>query len=250
MVRRWTRKDRDEMLGALLVTCVLIVMALLFTGCATVKPVTLTVPEVEPGRERATAALYGASLRLIGRFNTAHACAISPRVALTNGHVLDPRPFEASVPLVPYAWSDGTGASGFLAPLRDSEGHVLESAVERARDLARVEPLIATDVFPHPLHVAQQAPVAGDRIWFLGYDWKNRKSAMAEDVIEARVTRIVALHVIFAPSGQPGSSGSCVVNEAGEVVGINEGGYETDDKGEAGLAVGVWGELAQFPKER
>ena len=69
-----------------------------------------------------------------------------------------------------------------------------------------------------------------------------------EDVIEAKVVRIVALHVLFVPSGQPGSSGSCVVNEAGEVVAINEGGYTADDGGDAGLAVGVWGNLWRMPE--
>lgn len=207
--------------------------------------------------------LLQGSLRLIGRFSAAHACPIEPRIALTNGHVVDPRPFDATVPLVPYAWSDGTGASGFLAPLRKPDGTVRKDAVEHGRDLARVEPMAAGDVFPHPLRVARLAPVAGDRVRILGYDWSNRKSAMADDVIEARVTRVVALHVIFGPAGQPGSSGSCMVNDAGEVVAINEGAYETDASAsplmrwfrthaasnEAGLAVGVWGSLVAMPKE-
>ncbi len=142
------------------------------------------------------------------------------------------------MPLSPYAWSDGTGASGFLVPYE----------LETSRDLARVRPLREGDVFANPLTVAHEAPKAGDRVYFLGYSWKNRKDAMADDVIEARVTRVIALHVLFTPSGKPGSSGSCVVNEWGEVVGINEGGYETDDKEQAGLAVGVWGVLAKMPE--
>lgn len=188
--------------------------------------------------------LLRGSLRLIGRFSAAHACPVEPRVALTNGHVVDPRPFDASVLPVPFAWSDGTGASGFLVPTRLENGW----ALERGRDLARVQPLQEGDVFPYPLRVAAQAPSPGDRVYLLGFDWRNRKSAMADSVIEARVTRVVALHVIFTPSGLPGSSGSCLVNEAGEVVGINEGGYETDAKDVAGLAVGVWGSLWRMPE--
>lgn len=134
---------------------------------------------------------------------------------------------------MPYAWSDGSGASGFLVPA---------SRPEWARDLATVRP-VGDAVFPHPLMVAVMAPKAGDRVYLLGFDWKNRKSAMDDDVIEARVTRIVALHVLFVPAGRPGSSGSCLVNEAGEVVAINEGGYDTDANEVAGLAVGVWGAL-------
>jgi trypsin-like peptidase len=187
---------------------------------------------------KAEIALVQGTLRLIGRFSSAHACPIEPRVALTNGHVIDMRPFDRDVAPFPYAWSDGTGASGFLVPLE----------LERGRDLARVQPLREGEVFPHPLRVAQLAPEAGDRVWLLGYSWANRKRAMEDDVIEARVMRVVALHLIFVPSGRPGSSGSCLVNDAGEVVAINEGGYETDAKDEAGLAVGVWGVLARMPE--
>lgn len=183
--------------------------------------------------------LLKGSLRLIGRFASGHACPIEPRVALTNGHVVDMRPFDRDVAAFPYAWSDGTGASGFLVQLE----------LERGRDLARVQPLREGDVFPHPLRIAANPPQAGDRLLLLGYDWRNRKSALADDVIEVRVTRIVALHVIFTPSGRPGSSGSCLVNEAGEVVAINEGGYDTDANEVAGLAVGVWGNLWRMPED-
>jgi hypothetical protein len=121
--------------------------------------------------------------------------------------------------------------------------------VESARDLGRAQPFHESDVFPHYLPLAATAPKAGDRIWLLGFDWSNRKNAMADDVIEAKVLRVVALHVIFSPTGQPGSSGSCVVNESGEVIAINEGSYELDDKAEAGLAVGVWGGLHRTPED-
>jgi hypothetical protein len=210
----------------------------LFIALSTAAMYLGSCPASWAGQPAAVDALNRGSLRLIGRFAAGHACAIEPRVALTNGHVIDMRPFDNDVRPFPFAWSDGTGASGFLVP----------SELERARDLARVQPLREGDVFPHPLRVAAEAPKPGDRIWFLGYSWKNRKSAMDDDVIEARVTRVVALHVIFTPSGQPGSSGSCVVNDAGEVVAINEGAYETGGREEAGVAVGVWGGLAKMPE--
>lgn len=187
----------------------------------------------------AVVSLTRATLRLVGRFSAAHACPIGPRQALTNGHVVDLRPFDPGVPPFPYAWSDGAGGAGFLVP---SIG-----GLERARDLAKVEPL-GPGSFQHYLPLAQSEPKPGDRVYLLGYDWRNRKTAMDDDVIEARVTRVVALHVLFTPSGQPGSSGSCLVNEAGEVVAINEGGYETDAGETVGLAVGVWGGLHKLPE--
>lgn len=187
----------------------------------------------------AESALDRGSLRLIGRFNAGHACAIAPRVALTNGHIVDLRPFDAGISPYPFAWSDGSGAAGFLVPTR--------GGLERGRDLAAVEPY-GEGSFPHYLPLASAAPKPGDRVFFLGYDWSNRKKAMGDEVVEAKVTRVVALHVVFIPSGQPGSSGSCVVNEAGEVVAINEGGYPSDDGETVGIAIGVYGGLHKAPE--
>lgn len=191
-------------------------------------------------------ALVKSSLRLLGRWSGAHACVVGPRLALTNGHVIDLRPYDNDIPPFPYAYSDGAGNAGFVVPTTDKEGRV--TGLERARDLATVEPLRADDVFANPLRVAREAPKVGDRVFLLGYSWKDKKSLLGDDVISAKVTRVVALHVAFYPSGQPGSSGSCLVNEAGEVVAINEGSYPTDDKDEVGISVGVWGDLARMPQ--
>lgn len=175
-------------------------------------------------------------LRLIGRHASAHACPISPRLALTSAHVVDLRPFDSGIGLFPYGWSDGFGFFGWVTPL----------SVESARDLARIEPL-SGDNFPHPIPVAKVVPMPGDRVWFLGYRFDNPKNVMAEERVEARVTRIVASHVFYVPAGHPGSSGSCVLNDAGEVVGIVEGGFTTEEHEEGGFAVGVWGELIEPP---
>jgi V8-like Glu-specific endopeptidase len=114
--------------------------------------------------------------------------------------------------------------------------------------VGRMEPLGPSDTFPHVLPVAANAPTPGTRVWLLGYRWNKAKDALADDRIEAHVTRVIANHLIFVPAGQPGSSGSCVLNDAGQVVGINEGGFSTDEHEEAGLAVGVWSSLRDVPK--
>lgn len=191
-------------------------------------------------------ALVKSSLRLLGRWSGAHACPLEPRYALTNAHVVDIRPFDQDIPPFPYAYSDGAGNAGFLVPTTDKDGRV--TGLERGRDLASVEPLREGQVFANPLPVAREAPKVGDRVYLLGYSWKSKKSLLDDDVIEAKVTRVVALHLGFYPSGQPGSSGSCLVNEAGEVVAINEGAFSTDDGDEVGLAIGVWGDLSRMPE--
>lgn len=185
--------------------------------------------------------LKAKSLRLIGRFSGAHACPTEPRVALTNAHVVDLQPFDAEVPTFGYAWSDGNGGYGFVSPIR--------GRLEAMRDLAAVEPYADGDTFRGGTFViAPVAPKVGDRVYLLGYDWRKPKTTMSDDVIEAKVTNVVAAHVLFFPSGKPGSSGSCIVNEAGQVVAINEGSYEADSKENVGIGVGVWGSLKEPPQ--
>jgi hypothetical protein len=169
-------------------------------------------------------------LRLMGENSAGHACPISATEALTNKHIAV-RGYE----WIKYQWSAGN-ASGVVKTVQ----------VDDSRDLAKVEAI--GQAFPGWYVIAKQSPKAGDRVVILGYSWRSKKSAMADDRIEAKVTRVVANHVVFHPSGLGGSSGSCVLNELGEVVAINEGSFPTEDRELAGLAVGVWGELHRIPE--
>lgn len=170
-------------------------------------------------------------LRLIGKDNAAHACPISEKEALTNAHVARRVRVGGEIEWLSYMWSVGP-ITGFLRSVREDE----------FRDLALLQ--TAGPVFPAWYQVAAESPSVGDKVFLLGYDWSKAKKAMADDEIEAKVTRIVAGHIQFVPSGVGGSSGSCLLNERGEVVGINEGSWPTDD-GIGGMAVGVWGTLAR-----
>jgi hypothetical protein len=60
------------------------------------------------------------------------------------------------------------------------------------------------------------------------------------------VIRVRNGHVIYFPPGVPGTSGSCVLNEAGEVVAINTFGRDLDDQSVVGGGVGVWGDLLEL----
>src|SRR6185369_9567975 len=81
----------------------------------------------------AVAALERGTLRLVGRHSAGHACVVGPRLALTNGHIVDPRPFDKEVPLLPYTYSDDDGGEGVVVPIPDR--------LEQSRDLAAVEPM-------------------------------------------------------------------------------------------------------------
>lgn len=172
-------------------------------------------------------------LSLLGRWGAAHACPIvTPSgcnaIVLTAAHVVDPRPFD-DVPLLPYRYSDGYGSSGVLEPV----------ATERCADLATMRLGPGADVRPY--RRAALAPEAGGHVWFVGYEWSSKSKAFSARTIRAKVVRVVAGHLVLDPAGEAGSSGSCVLNQAGEVVGINVWGRSLRSGEEVGGAVGIWG---------
>lgn len=169
-------------------------------------------------------------LRLMGRFGAAHACPLAADLILTNGHVVDPRPFDPDVPTLPYRYSDGAGNAGVVAPV----------STERCADLAVMAVRPGGTVKPYPR--ASVAPEPGDHVWFIGYDWSSKNKAFAEKVIDAKVLRVVAGHLILDEAGDPGSSGSCVLNAKGEVVAINSFGKQVGVGEEVEGVVGVWGD--------
>ena len=180
-------------------------------------------------RQEPTAPDMDAILRVIGRFSTAHACPVSADLALTSAHVTDVRPFDRMMPAFPAAWSDGAGRDGWLTPLR----------VEIARDLALMQ---SDRPFARWYVVAAVGPAVGDRLWTLGYDWRRRPTMYGPRLHDVRVLRVVARTVVFEPEIQPGASGACVLNVAGEVVAVNVAVHRAEDERSVGVAVGVWGE--------
>lgn len=168
-------------------------------------------------------------LRLVGRFGAAHACPVGELI-LTNGHVTDLRPFDRDVSLMPYRYSDGAGHSGILAPV----------STERCADLGLMAVRPGFTVKPYP--VASEAPKVGERVWYQGFDFASRGKAYAERVVAAKVLRIVAGHLILDEVGDFGSSGSCVLNVRGQVVGINAFGHKVRSGEEVEGVVGIWGE--------
>jgi hypothetical protein len=112
-------------------------------------------------------------------------------------------------------------------------------ATELARDLSVMDSPVAFETFVVP---ADEPPVAGERLWLVGYDWRGENAAYAPRVHKATVTRIQAGHIIVKTDAEPGSSGSCVLNAAGNLVGI----FVARTEGFAwsvGIAVGTWGTL-------
>lgn len=172
-------------------------------------------------------------LRLSGTSSSAHACPISMNLALTSKHVV-------------MAYSE------MIWGINDGEKHsgiVKSEWADAFRDLAHIVP-ISAQRFPRWYPIAEKAPSVGDKVYFLGFDFSNKKDAFAPKEFRGTVTRLFNGTLIFDPAGKPGSSGSCVLNEAGEVVAINQGAQEVADKSDVvGLAVAVWGQWLNLRKD-
>lgn len=176
-------------------------------------------------------------LRVIGRHGMGHACPIAPRIAITAAHVVDVRPFE-NVPLFGGRFEQIAGLAGIFEA----------ASVSQASDLAVLS--VNQDVRWYP--IAREAPKAGDTLWWVGYDWSNQKDAMRPVHFEQTVTRVIAGHIVFDKATLQGSSGSCVVNAVGEVVGVIAFGMKVGEpmplgnglfkQDEICVAVGVWGD--------
>jgi len=151
-----------------------------------------------------------------------HACPISADEALTAKHVE-----------LPVMWADGNGVRGSLSLI----------AKDKRRDIARAR----SDVpFGKWFPVATRPPVEGDRVSMVGFDFGN---GMTPRYVTARVVNAgVGGMFSYDKGGGGGSSGSCVLNEAGEVVGINTGFVENNGR-MFGIGVLVYGDLTEIPEK-
>jgi hypothetical protein len=178
--------------------------------------------------EESKAPNMGGILSMIGRFTSAHGCPVAADRVLTNSHVTDLRPFDDRVPMFPYRFSSETQSGSFFP-----------DRVSGREDLSwgTTKPLL--DVF-YP--IAPTQPLIGETVYWVGYDWKNRKNAFRRKIFSGKVLAIVAGNLILDSSTPRGSSGSCVLNSRGETVGIIDWGIKLDNEEEAAVAVGIWGD--------
>jgi trypsin-like peptidase len=163
-----------------------------------------------------------------GRFALAHVCPIGPDVAVTAAHVVDPSPLNPQVSVYPLRGSNFEG-SWILSPWR----------VYQHEDIALVSPIVG-GTFPNYYHLASAPPSIGEKLYWLGFDWREKGKAFARRVFSGEVLRLVASLIILDTKTDPGSSGSCILNQAGEVVGVISFGKEMDDAKEITGGVGVW----------
>lgn len=164
-------------------------------------------------------------VRVIGATGFAHACSLKGGRLATNRHVIEN--------MWTLRWSDGSG----------NEGTAEVEIQSPSADLAILH--ITSGKPSHEYPVATQRPAIGDRVVLRGYRYDGRKNVLSERRVETKVSQVEAGHIVYEQSGFSGSSGSCVFNAAGEVIGINAWAIPTETRGEdVGLAVGLWGAWA------
>lgn len=171
-----------------------------------------------------------AAVPVYGRHGIAHACAIGPHELLTSAHVVDHQPFNKSFPLF---------------PVISSYGH-LESY--RSLDIEDLAFMRSETVLPHYAKLATEEPQPGERVWIVGYDWRTAKNASGKRIWKGRILRVVAGHLVTDFPADYGTSGSCVFNQAGEVLGVVRSLFKTGEIQESytnTAAVGVWGGLLE-----
>lgn len=212
----------------------LLLAALLAGGCAHARAVTPAGPKA-PEVEQTTADQV---LRVIGRWGMAHACPVETdagRFLVTNAHVVDEYPESPTAGLFSLIWSDGAGHEGIARPVD----------ADRARDLALLR--VASGEVAKWYPVASTAPAAGDRLSLLAYKWKGRDHVLEDRRVVARVLRVVAGHVVYAPQGlefgdMQGGSGGCGITSDGKAASIHGWSIPAGPGEFASVGVGIWGD--------
>jgi V8-like Glu-specific endopeptidase len=164
-------------------------------------------------------------LRTIGRYGMAHACPVLPQVAVTAAHVIAPNQNDPSF-ITRLRFDAPDGVTGLVVPAATSD----------ASDLAIVQ--LSKPAHPYPLATA--APSPGETLYWLAYDYSGRKRALRPEVYSGKVLRVIAGNITIDETTPSGSSGSCVLNGRGEVVGIVSWGVGVGQTDQVTLAVGVF----------
>ena len=207
--------------------------ALLLTGCTLHLP-HLPFQKPAPPPPLPAPDMSGV-LSVSGRSLLAHVCPISPTLALTAEHVSGW-----------HSMIDYWGRAYTVALLLDLDGRpvtLMEVNSDMRRDLSVVEIVLPEGTtFSKWYDIAKEVPEVGDPLWLMGYD---EPAAWAQETVAVTYRGSVAGRMLYDLSGGPGSSGSCILNAAGEVVGINT--HSTGVVGVRGvgqLVAGPWANIA------
>jgi V8-like Glu-specific endopeptidase len=189
------------------------------------------LPWIVPARAEAPvpAPDLGRVVAVIGPRSSAQGCPVGPREAITAGHVAAATNALGQARLQAYRGENSEWAGYLEAQMAsDYEDAGLLRVAEGHPD------------FPSWYTVAGKAPALGERLWWVGYDWRKQKTAYQPQVFSAKVVTIRAGNIVLDTQAIPGSSGSCVLNAQGQVVGLLVWGHEMNDARGTAVVVGLW----------
>lgn len=151
----------------------------------------------------------------IGGQGSGQVCPVGPNTALTARHVA----FE-KVGLFP---NELAPVLGRWADVGQLEGGVITGRTFiLSLDIARAT---SDNPFPFFYEVSGTLPKIGDVVYIDGYDWNKAGKPVH---MKVKIVGIAPGVMYTDKTPGPGSSGSCVFNEAGQVVGINFGSMSGD----------------------
>jgi hypothetical protein len=87
---------------------------------------------------------------------------------------------------------------------------------------------------------AATVPVVGDEVYWVEYARNKKKDFFESDVKKGKVLLILSGHIVIDGKPEPGASGGCLFNSAGEVVGIVTWQIQTSN-GPIGIAASLAG---------
>ena len=167
-------------------------------GCATVHQAPIQAPSLD------------GVTTVTGRMGVGHVCPFAPTLAFTAEHISgwhSPSDYWKNAARVP-----------LITELDGDPVSVLEYRADRRRDLSLVKILTPGYTWPRVYKVAQDPPEPGDKIYLRGFDVMEGFEVVD---MEAKVLAVTHGVVYYSDSPGRGSSGSCVLNQDGEIVAIN-----------------------------
>lgn len=167
-------------------------------------------------------------LSLIGPDSMGSACPISPDTAFTAGHVSGSTNAFGVSGSNNYRAENGAGWSGFVEAAHTSAWE--DAGALRPSDSPPFD----------PLELAYRKPEPGERVYWIGFDWRTRKRAFERRLFTGKVQRVIAGSIILDTPTTPGSSGSCLLDQSGKVVGVIVWTVGLDDQSEVAVAVGLF----------
>lgn len=165
-------------------------------------------------------------IALMNRYGAAHACPVAGY--LVTAHHVAYRSIETQSGVLEFPQSylaeDGRGRLGGTKPVAGNE--ILD---------------LALMTLPYDIEFYKKGdlPARGSRVWWIEYNFREKIRAYNWLVREAKVINTRADHIVLSQPATPGASGTCVFNDANEVVGIISYGRILEDGGKITVAVGL-----------